>query len=52
MADPVRCAVCQQRAYRDRHGRMMLHTRNVEGLKYGDPLRAIVCEGSDRGARA
>jgi hypothetical protein len=30
---------------------MMLHTKQVVGEKYGDPLRAQICEGSDKGAR-
>lgn len=51
MATSARCAVCKQQAYRDKSGRMMLHTVQVVGDKYGDPLRAEVCTGSDRGAR-
>ena len=30
---------------------MLMHTRTVVGEKYGEPLRAVVCEGSDKGAR-
>ena len=52
MTSPSRCSVCKQQAYRNASGRMLMHTRTVVGEKYGEPLRAVVCEGSDKGARA
>lgn len=47
----ARCSVCNQKAYRNRYGRMMLHTRTVVGEAIGSKPKAIVCEGSDKGAR-
>jgi hypothetical protein len=42
------CAVCQQQAYRNAAGRMLMHTR----VDYNAAKRvAVICEGSDRGAR-
>ena len=49
MITRARCAVCSQSAYRNRHGRMMLHTRTEYVGLVGKP---VVCEGSDVGARA
>lgn len=49
MTEPARCAVCKQQAYRDKNGRMMMHTRTE--YESGRPPIAVVCEGSDRGAR-
>lgn len=51
MTTRSKCSVCKQEAYRDRSGRMMLHTDRVVGEKFGDPIRAVVCPGSDKGAR-
>lgn len=51
MADRVRCAVCNQKVYRDKRGRVMAHTYNVVGDNFGDPLKAVVCAGWDKGAR-
>lgn len=42
------CSICKQKVQRDKSGRMLMHTRTEYiGLK---PI-AIVCNGSDRGAR-
>jgi hypothetical protein len=45
----ARCAVCQHQAYRNKYGQMLAHTR----VEWIDVLRkrAVICEGSDKGAR-
>lgn len=47
----ARCAVCGQDAYRNKWGRMMLHTRIIQGDDIGARPQPEVCPGSDAGAR-
>lgn len=47
-ATASRCAICKQQAYRNAYGRMLMHTRTEYA---GSRAVAIVCEGSDKGAK-
>jgi len=51
MAEKVHCHWCGQKAYRGRDGKILIHTVLMVGDKFGDPLRAVVCNGWERGAR-
>lgn len=51
MITPARCAVCGNQVGRDRHGKMLMHTRIVVGDEFGAKPKAEICAGSDRGAR-
>ncbi len=46
-----RCAVCGQEAYRNKYGRMMLHTIQVVSDQIGSKVVPEICSGSDLGAR-
>ncbi len=50
MIAPARCAVCNQQVYRDRYGKILMHTRAGKAISIL-AVEPIVCEGSDREAR-
>lgn len=51
MSSPSRCSICKQQAYRDKSGRMMLHTRREVPDAIGGKIYSVICEGSDTGAK-